>query len=152
MSDPKIEGYITDSDDSISKRLLLQLNQLEEISGLIKDGKEVAFCILAGPLARTKLEADIQIYSEKTNSRILAHYPDITEAFIGKYHVRIVDIGEYIDTVNKITGLKVNNPFDEDNGNLYVFPIREYPYMLRIITEMRKPTTIITELKGQIYT
>lgn len=146
MSDPKIEGYITDSDDSISKRLLSQLNKLEEMSGHIDDRKEVAFCILAGPLARLRLEADIQIYSDKTGSKILCHFTDFTDAYIGKYHVKIVDISEYIESETSNTGIGIVDPFKEDNGNLYVFPVREYPYMLRIIDEMHH-STVITEMK-----
>lgn len=139
MKDHVAEGYVSLTDNGISKMLLHQLTKLEEMSGPIDDGMLPAFCILAGPIARIKLEADIQIHSEETGSKILAHFVEFSDCYIGKYHVRIADMSYYSDILREVP---------DDDPRIYILPVREHPYILRVVTE-EKANVILTEVKGE---
>lgn len=111
--DDKFDAYTTIASTGITLSLLEMMDKLRGIHGDI-----YTYYIIAGSLARARLEADMQIYDNQANSKIIFRSPELSTGRIGNYRVRIIEMDEYVKQANMM--LSTDYPVPEDRGDLLI--------------------------------
>lgn len=111
--DDKVDIYTTRDHTGITLTLLETMDKLRGIHGDI-----YTYYIIAGSLARTRLEADMRVYEDQADSRIIFHSPTLSTGRIGDYRVRIIEMDDYVKQAN--TMLSTDYPAPENKDDLLI--------------------------------
>lgn len=111
--------------DGISKELFESLKTLETYS-FENDGKSQSFYIITSSSDRIMLETDMRVYEKECNIKFLNRFSDFTDVYFDKYHVRIIELEEFVKNTNS----KLYGSGHIDDGMLYIIPYRESSFTI----------------------